>query len=100
MDRHQFDRKNDKDHRRKGLQSKETVKLRNLIFTIKQVTKLTEYCFSIDSAQLILSIQNINEARFSKPVRSDPNTRDQNLWCDLHDLMKIGSGSTDIIRKR
>ncbi|XP_016461647.1 uncharacterized protein LOC107784956 [Nicotiana tabacum] len=29
-------------------------------------------------------MRNINEARFLKPIRSDPSQRDPNLWCKFH----------------
>ncbi|XP_070045841.1 uncharacterized protein [Nicotiana tomentosiformis] len=29
-------------------------------------------------------MRNIKEARFPKPMRSDPNQRDPNLWCEYH----------------
>ncbi|XP_070034401.1 uncharacterized protein [Nicotiana tomentosiformis] len=31
-------------------------------------------------------MRNIKEARFLRPMRSDPNQRDPNLWCEYHGM--------------
>ncbi|XP_070041227.1 uncharacterized protein [Nicotiana tomentosiformis] len=31
-------------------------------------------------------MRNIKEARFPKPIRSDPSQRDPNLWCEYHGM--------------
>ncbi|MCD7448765.1 hypothetical protein HAX54_045979 [Datura stramonium] len=52
---------------------------------VEEALKLTKYCFTIVLTQLIYSLRKIKEAQVLKPIRSDPNSRDHNLWCDYHE---------------
>ncbi|XP_070057661.1 uncharacterized protein [Nicotiana tomentosiformis] len=35
--------------------------------------------------ELVSPMRNIKEARFPRPMRSDSNQRDPNLWCEYHE---------------
>ncbi|XP_075107029.1 uncharacterized protein LOC142180011 [Nicotiana tabacum] len=44
-------------------------------------------------------MRNINEARFPKPIRSDPSQRDLNLWCEYHGTHGHRTGDCRNLRK-
>nr|XP_016435097.1 PREDICTED: uncharacterized protein LOC107761385 [Nicotiana tabacum] len=46
--------------------------------------RLSEYNFNDSVVELLSAMRNIKEARFSKPMRSDPSQRDPNLYCEYH----------------
>ncbi|XP_019226712.1 PREDICTED: uncharacterized protein LOC109208126 [Nicotiana attenuata] len=70
------------DGRNKGfrlLQDKETSGSRDSSYP-----KLSEYNFNVNVVELVSSMRNIKEARFPKPMRSDPSQRDPNFYCEYH----------------
>ncbi|XP_070039540.1 uncharacterized protein [Nicotiana tomentosiformis] len=46
--------------------------------------RLSEYNLNVSLVELMSTMRNIKEARFPKPIRSDPSQRDPNLWCEYH----------------
>ncbi|XP_070049957.1 uncharacterized protein [Nicotiana tomentosiformis] len=48
--------------------------------------KLSEYNFNVSIVELVSALRNNEEARFPKPMRSDPSKRDPNLWCEYHGM--------------
>ncbi|XP_070034999.1 uncharacterized protein [Nicotiana tomentosiformis] len=46
--------------------------------------KLLDYNFNINQVELVSAMRFIKEARFLKPIRSDPSQRDPSLWCEYH----------------
>ncbi|XP_070057558.1 uncharacterized protein [Nicotiana tomentosiformis] len=54
--------------------------------------KLSEYNFNVSIVELVLSMRNIKEAQFPRPMRSDSDKRDPNLWCEYHGMNNHRTG--------
>ncbi|XP_070020700.1 uncharacterized protein [Nicotiana sylvestris] len=46
--------------------------------------RLSEYNFNIDVSDIVFTISKIRDARWPKPVQSDPSQRNHNLVCEFH----------------
>ncbi|XP_075085099.1 uncharacterized protein LOC142168330 [Nicotiana tabacum] len=46
--------------------------------------RLSEYNFNVSIVELVSAMRSIKEARFPRPMKSDPSQRDTNLWCEYH----------------
>nr|XP_016478176.1 PREDICTED: uncharacterized protein LOC107799565 [Nicotiana tabacum] len=44
-------------------------------------------------------MRNIKEARFPKPIKSDPSQRDHNLWCEYHGTHAHRTGDYQHLRE-
>nr|XP_016455166.1 PREDICTED: uncharacterized protein LOC107779289 [Nicotiana tabacum] len=73
------DRRTDHGRNNRSLQEKEVLGAQNSTYL-----RLSDYYFNISIVELVSVIRNIKEARFLKPIRSDPSQRDPNLWCEYH----------------
>ncbi|XP_070035609.1 uncharacterized protein [Nicotiana tomentosiformis] len=73
------DRWTDRGRNNISLQDKETLGSRDLSYP-----KLSDYNFNVSIVELVSAMRNIKDARFSRPMRSDSNQRDPNLWYEYH----------------
>nr|XP_009608282.1 uncharacterized protein LOC104102308 [Nicotiana tomentosiformis] len=78
-DRFATDRRVDRSRNNRSLQDKEISCSRDSSYP-----RLSEYNFNVSVVELVLATRNIKESWFPKPMRSDPNQRDLNLWCEYH----------------
>nr|XP_016445253.1 PREDICTED: uncharacterized protein LOC107770460 [Nicotiana tabacum] len=46
--------------------------------------RMSEYNFNVSIVELVSAMRNIKEAQFLRQIRSDPNQRGPNLWCEYH----------------
>ncbi|XP_019241008.1 PREDICTED: uncharacterized protein LOC109220996 [Nicotiana attenuata] len=60
---------------------------------------LSEYNFNVSVVELVSAMRNIKEARFPKPMRSDPIQRDPNLWCEYHGTNSHRTGDCRHLRE-
>ncbi|XP_070055109.1 uncharacterized protein [Nicotiana tomentosiformis] len=79
VDKFAADRRTDRGQNNRSLQDKETTGSRDFSYP-----RLSKYNFNVSIVELVLAMRNIKEARFLKPIRSDPNQRDPNLGCKYH----------------
>ncbi|XP_070014413.1 uncharacterized protein [Nicotiana sylvestris] len=78
-DKFVVDRRTDRGQNNRSLQDKEVSGSRDPSYS-----KLSEYNFNVSMVELVSAMRNIKEARFPKPIRSDPIQRDPNLWYEYH----------------
>ncbi|XP_059285864.1 uncharacterized protein LOC132039395 [Lycium ferocissimum] len=52
--------------------------------TNRDPPRISEYNFSVNTSDLVSAIGRIPEARWPRPLRSDPGQRDPNMICDYH----------------
>ncbi|XP_070040156.1 uncharacterized protein [Nicotiana tomentosiformis] len=78
-DRFTVDRRTDRGRNSRSLQDREISGSRDSSYP-----KLLEYNFNVSVVELVSAMRNIKEARFPRPMKSDPNQRDPNLWCEYH----------------
>ncbi|XP_059288988.1 uncharacterized protein LOC132042478 [Lycium ferocissimum] len=50
----------------------------------RETPRISEYNFSVNTSDLVSAIGRIAEARWPRPLRSDPNQRDPNMICEYH----------------
>ncbi|XP_070050112.1 uncharacterized protein [Nicotiana tomentosiformis] len=74
-----MDRRTDRGRKNRSLQDKEASGSWDPSYP-----KLSEYNFNVNIVELVSSMRNIKEARFPKPIRSNPSQRDPNLWYEYH----------------
>ncbi|XP_059281043.1 uncharacterized protein LOC132034687 [Lycium ferocissimum] len=48
------------------------------------IPRLSEYNFNINATDLVLDIGHIKDARWPRPLRSDPSQRDPSVICEYH----------------
>ncbi|XP_070039492.1 uncharacterized protein [Nicotiana tomentosiformis] len=80
-DRFAIDRRTDLGRNNRSLQDKEAPGSRDPSYP-----KLSEFNFNFSIVELVSDMRNIKEARFLKPMRSDPSQRDPNMWCEYHGM--------------
>ncbi|XP_059295630.1 uncharacterized protein LOC132048967 [Lycium ferocissimum] len=51
----------------------------------KDIPRLSEYNFNINTSDLVSAIGHITEARWPRPLRFDPGQRDPNVMCEYHE---------------
>ncbi|XP_070046595.1 uncharacterized protein [Nicotiana tomentosiformis] len=73
------DRRTDRDRNNRSLQDREISESRDSSYP-----RLSEYNFNVSVVELVSAMRNIKEARFPRPMKSDPSQRDPNLWCEYH----------------
>nr|XP_016443053.1 PREDICTED: uncharacterized protein LOC107768436 [Nicotiana tabacum] len=78
-DRFTVDRMTDRGQKNKLLQDREVSGSRDSSYP-----KLSEYNFNLSVVELVSVVRSIKEARFPRPMKSDPSQRDPNLWCEYH----------------
>ncbi|XP_070032699.1 uncharacterized protein [Nicotiana tomentosiformis] len=78
-DRFTTDRRTDLSRNNRSLQEKESVGTRDPSYP-----RISEYNFNVSTVELVSAMRNIKEARYPKPIRSDPSKRDPNLYCEYH----------------
>ncbi|XP_059292519.1 uncharacterized protein LOC132045976 [Lycium ferocissimum] len=52
--------------------------------TNRDPPRISEYNFSVNTSDLVSAIGRIPEARWPRPLRSDPGQRDPNMICEYH----------------
>nr|XP_009600647.1 uncharacterized protein LOC104096060 [Nicotiana tomentosiformis] len=78
-DRFAPDRRTDRGCNNQSLQEKEVSGTRDSSYP-----KLSYYNINISVVELASKMRNIEEAQFSRPIRTDPNQRDPKLRCEYH----------------
>ncbi|XP_059315364.1 uncharacterized protein LOC132065866 [Lycium ferocissimum] len=53
--------------------------------TNKDVPRISEYNFNVNTSDLISAINRITKARWPRPLRSDPGQRDPSMVCEYHE---------------
>nr|XP_009586994.1 uncharacterized protein LOC104084749 [Nicotiana tomentosiformis] len=79
-----------------------------LDFTEKEISgsrvstypRLSEYNFNVSMVELVSMMRNIKEARFPRPMRSNPSQRDPNLWCEYHGTNGYRTGDCRQLREK
>lgn len=47
---------------------------------------LLEYNFNVDVSDIVFAISKIRDAKWPKPIQSDPSQRNYNLVCEFHNM--------------
>ncbi|XP_070045344.1 uncharacterized protein [Nicotiana tomentosiformis] len=94
IDKFTVDRRIDRGRNNRSQQDKETSGSQDPSYP-----KLSEYNFNVSIVELVSAMRNIKEARFPRPVRSDPNQRDPNLWCEYHGMNGHRTGDCRHLRE-
>ncbi|XP_019266223.1 PREDICTED: uncharacterized protein LOC109243704 [Nicotiana attenuata] len=93
-DKFTVDRRTDRGQNNRLLQDKEVLGSRDSTYP-----RLSEYNFNVIIVEFMSAMRNIKEARFPRPMRSDPGQRDPNVWCEYHGTNGHRTGDCRHLRK-
>nr|XP_009796402.1 PREDICTED: uncharacterized protein LOC104242986 [Nicotiana sylvestris] len=76
------EKRNDRGLSSRGLMSKNGF---DKPFGAREAPRLSKYNFSVDTASIVFAIRCIKDAKWPRPLQSEPTQRDPNLMCKYHD---------------
>ncbi|XP_070045125.1 uncharacterized protein [Nicotiana tomentosiformis] len=89
-----IERRTDRGRNNRSLHDREILGSRDSSFS-----KLSKHNFNVSMVELVSAMRNIKEARFSRPMKSDPSQRDPNLWCEYHGTNSHQTGNCRHLRE-